>query len=84
MYHGPRAEALGYFESLGFNCPPRRDVADFLLDLGTDKQSQYEVNSIPSSSIPRSASHFADVFTRSGIYQHMMNDLHGPIPTNLL
>eukprot|EP00644_Phytophthora_capsici_P014686 jgi/Phyca11/511179/fgenesh2_kg.PHYCAscaffold_78_\ len=42
MYHGPRAEALGYFESLGFKCPPRRDVADFLLDLGTDKQAQYE------------------------------------------
>ncbi|KAG2760237.1 ABC transporter G family member 31 [Phytophthora cactorum] len=84
MYHGPRAEALGYFESLGFNCPPRRDVADFLLDLGTDKQSQYEVNSIPSSSIPRSASQFADVFTRSAIYQHMMEDLHGPVHPSLI
>ncbi|KUF91855.1 ATP-binding Cassette (ABC) Superfamily [Phytophthora nicotianae] len=42
MYHGSRAEALGYFESLGFKCPPRRDVADFLLDLGTNKQTQYE------------------------------------------
>ncbi|GMF40663.1 unnamed protein product [Phytophthora fragariaefolia] len=42
MYHGPRGEALGYFESLGFKRPPRRDVADFLLDLGTDKQGQYE------------------------------------------
>ncbi|OQR89075.1 ATP-binding Cassette (ABC) Superfamily, partial [Thraustotheca clavata] len=33
MYHGPRALALEYFESLGFKCPPKRDVADFLLDL---------------------------------------------------
>ncbi|KAG7379661.1 hypothetical protein PHYPSEUDO_008296 [Phytophthora pseudosyringae] len=38
---------------LGFKCPLRPDVADVLLDEGTDKQSQYEVNSIPSSIIPR-------------------------------
>ncbi|ETO80149.1 hypothetical protein F444_05274, partial [Phytophthora nicotianae P1976] len=84
MYHGPRADALSYFENLGFKCPPRRDVADFLLDLGTDKQSQYEVSSIPSGSIPRTASEYADVFTRSRIYSRMMDDLHGPIPSNLL
>ncbi|KAG3110524.1 hypothetical protein C6341_g27899 [Phytophthora cactorum] len=43
MYHGPCKEALGYFETLGFKCPPSRDVADFLLDIGTNKQYQYEV-----------------------------------------
>ncbi|KUF91864.1 UPF0420 protein [Phytophthora nicotianae] len=84
MYHGPRAEALGYFESLGFKCPPRRDVADFLLDLGTDKQAQYEVSSTPSSSIPRTASQYADLFTRSRIYGRMMEDLHGPVHPNLI
>ncbi|POM57540.1 ABC Superfamily, partial [Phytophthora palmivora] len=84
MYHGPRAEALGYFENLGFKCPPRRDVADFLLDLGTDKQGQYEVDSIASNVIPRTASQYADVFTRSRIYGNMMDDLHSPIPANLL
>uniref|UniRef100_H3H5U7 ABC transporter domain-containing protein n=1 Tax=Phytophthora ramorum TaxID=164328 RepID=H3H5U7_PHYRM len=84
MYHGPRAEALSYFESLGFKCPPRRDVADFLLDLGTDKQAQYEVSSIPSSNIPRSASQYADVFTRSAIYDRMMKDLHGPVHPSLI
>ncbi|KAL3672584.1 hypothetical protein V7S43_001879 [Phytophthora oleae] len=84
MYHGPRAEALDYFESLGFKCPPRRDVADFLLDLGTDKQGQYEVDSIPSSGIPRSASQYADVFTRSAIYAGMMEDLHGPVHPSLI
>ncbi|ETI51405.1 hypothetical protein F443_05232 [Phytophthora nicotianae P1569] len=84
MYHGPRAEALGYFESLGFKCPPRRDVADFLLDLGTDKQAQYEVSSTPSSSIPRTASQYADLFTRSRIYGRMMEDLHGPVHPSLI
>ncbi|KAK1943396.1 Pleiotropic drug resistance protein 3 [Phytophthora citrophthora] len=43
MYHGPREAVLPYFESLGFKCPPDRDVADFLLDLGTRLQHQYEV-----------------------------------------
>ncbi|KAI9916685.1 hypothetical protein PsorP6_016796 [Peronosclerospora sorghi] len=82
MYHGPRAEALGYFENLGFKCPPRRDVADFLLDLGTDKQSQYEVAA--SKLIPRSANQYAEMFTRSAIYQRMMDELHGPVPAQLI
>ncbi|KAG9402602.1 hypothetical protein AC1031_007211 [Aphanomyces cochlioides] len=48
MYHGPRSEALAYFESFGFKCPPSRDVADFLLDLGTPEQDQYV---LPASAI---------------------------------
>ncbi|ETP31131.1 hypothetical protein F442_19983 [Phytophthora nicotianae P10297] len=84
MYHGPRAEASGYFEGLGFKCPPHRDVADFLLDLGTDKQAQYEVNSIRSSSIPRSASQYADLFARSTINGRMMEDLRDPVHPSLI
>ncbi|CAI5728225.1 unnamed protein product, partial [Peronospora destructor] len=84
MYHGPQDEALSYFESLGFKCPPRRDVADFLLDLGTAKQSQYEVDSTLSSSSPRSASQYADVFTHSAIYKRMMQDLHSPVHPDLI
>ncbi|KAG6582857.1 ATP-binding Cassette (ABC) Superfamily [Phytophthora cinnamomi] len=84
MYHGPRAEALGYFEGLGFKCPPRRDVADFLLDLGTGKQSQYEVNSVPSSNIPRTPGDFADAFERSSIYQQVLADLEDPVHPGLI
>ncbi|OWZ08177.1 ABC transporter, partial [Phytophthora megakarya] len=68
MYHGPRAEALEYFENLGFKCPPRRDVADFLLDLGTDKQDHQ----------------YANIFTRSAIYERMMKELNGPVQPRLL
>uniref|UniRef100_A0AAV1U9R6 ABC transporter domain-containing protein n=1 Tax=Peronospora matthiolae TaxID=2874970 RepID=A0AAV1U9R6_9STRA len=84
MYHGPRAEALSYFESLGFKCPPRRDVADFLLDLGTDKQAQYEVRSASSAKTPRTAGDYAEVFARSIIYERMMEELHGPIAPKLI
>ncbi|KAG7389174.1 hypothetical protein PHYPSEUDO_010976 [Phytophthora pseudosyringae] len=67
LYHGPRGQALSYFESLGFKCPPRRDVADFLLDLGTNKQHQYEVGSAPST-----AQQFREAFEQSPIHQQLM------------
>ncbi|KAG4048248.1 ABC transporter G family member 36 [Phytophthora cactorum] len=84
MYHGPRAEALSYFESLGFKCPPRRDVADFLLDLGTSKQAQYEVEVAPGVNIPRSSSEFADAFKRSSIYHQLLVDLESPVHPGLV
>ncbi|RLN46559.1 hypothetical protein BBO99_00005358 [Phytophthora kernoviae] len=43
IYHGPRNQAVSYFETLSFKCPPRRDAADFQLDLGTDMQEKYQV-----------------------------------------
>jgi ABC-type multidrug transport system ATPase subunit len=38
MYHGRREDVVPYFEGLGFKCPPDRDIADYLLDLGTRMQ----------------------------------------------
>ncbi|OWY96396.1 ABC transporter [Phytophthora megakarya] len=43
----------------------------------------HEVKSVPSSNIPRSASKYADVFTRSAVYERMMQDLHGPVHPSL-
>ncbi|KAE8877814.1 hypothetical protein PF005_g20254 [Phytophthora fragariae] len=40
IYHGSTREVEGYFESLGFVCPPERDLADFLCDLATPQQAQ--------------------------------------------
>lgn len=31
VYHGPSTEALPYFESLGFVCPPHTNPADFMM-----------------------------------------------------
>ncbi|EQC40470.1 hypothetical protein SDRG_02363, partial [Saprolegnia diclina VS20] len=76
MYHGSRALCLEYFESLGFKCPPKRDVADFLLDLGTPQQAQYVVDG--AASVPRTPSDYADVFRRSAIFAEMMSHLEGP------
>lgn len=33
MYHGPAADAVPYFSSLGFDAPPRFNPADFFIDI---------------------------------------------------
>ncbi|ETK90757.1 hypothetical protein L915_05525 [Phytophthora nicotianae] len=83
MYHGPREQAVPYFESLGFVCPPDRDVADYLLDLGTDQQYQYEVaktNNHTSFSVesPRLANEFAGLFRQSNFHENIVQKLDAP------
>ncbi|KAB5553301.1 hypothetical protein DKX38_010612 [Salix brachista] len=42
VYQGPRKNVLEFFESLGFKCPKRKGVADFLQELTSRKdQEQY-------------------------------------------
>ncbi|OQR89889.1 ATP-binding Cassette (ABC) Superfamily [Thraustotheca clavata] len=82
MYHGPREEVLDYFESLGFYCPPRRDVADFLLDLGTDQQHIYETGKVHN--LPRTAVEYASCFKQSKYYQNMVKYVEGPVNGNFL
>ncbi|KAL3669599.1 hypothetical protein V7S43_004984 [Phytophthora oleae] len=77
MYHGPREHVLPYFESLGFVCPPDRDVADYLLDLGTDEQYRYDV--AKAEFVPRLASEFAELFQQSHIHHETMRALESPL-----
>ncbi|GMF26666.1 unnamed protein product [Phytophthora lilii] len=72
MYHGPREQVQEYFENMGFRCPPRKDVADFLLDLGTDKQHAYISETHTENSVPFESADFADRFRRSNIYQQTL------------
>ncbi|KAM0924025.1 hypothetical protein ACQ4PT_005152 [Festuca glaucescens] len=42
VYHGPRKKVLEFFESMGFRCPERKAVADFLQEIMSRKdQKQY-------------------------------------------
>ncbi|KAM0847154.1 hypothetical protein ACQ4PT_055202 [Festuca glaucescens] len=42
VYHGPRKNVLEFFESMGFRCPERKAVADFLQEIMSRKdQKQY-------------------------------------------
>ncbi|EQC41913.1 hypothetical protein SDRG_00768 [Saprolegnia diclina VS20] len=78
MYHGPRATCLAYFESLGFKCPLHRDVADFLLDLGTPEQDQYLVAHSIDAHTPRTPAEYASVFKESAIFAAMLSHLAAP------
>ncbi|OWZ16728.1 ABC transporter [Phytophthora megakarya] len=82
MYHGTCNEVEGYFAGLGFSCPPGRDIADYLLDLGTSEQYRYHVHH-PTKQ-PRSASEFAEAFRRSSIHQEMLRILEAPHDHELL
>ncbi|ETK91328.1 hypothetical protein L915_05059, partial [Phytophthora nicotianae] len=81
MYNGPREDALSYFESLGFKCIPHRDVADFLMDLRTNKQTLYE-NEL--AVIPRTPSEFAEAFANSDVFYRLQAELNSPVSPKLL
>ncbi|KAG6578148.1 ATP-binding cassette (ABC) Superfamily [Phytophthora cinnamomi] len=85
MYHGPRVQTLPFFESLGFKCPPGRDVADFLLDLGTKQQGKYQAR-LPRhlEKHPRRASEFAELFRQSAVYNNLVELLDDPFHPHLL
>ncbi|CAD6264943.1 unnamed protein product [Miscanthus lutarioriparius] len=42
VYHGPRENATDFFETMGFKCPDRKNVADFLQEVTSEMdQKQY-------------------------------------------
>ncbi|XP_043723662.1 ABC transporter G family member 31-like [Telopea speciosissima] len=67
IYHGPRADVLKFFESLGFRLPPRKGVADFLQEVTSRKdQGQYWADSSkPYVFLP--VSKIADAFKQSEV-----------------
>ncbi|KAK1946690.1 ABC transporter G family member 36 [Phytophthora citrophthora] len=77
MYNGPCDEALDYFEALGFKRLPHRDVADFLIDLGTNKQVQHQVR----GNVPRTPQEVGEAFETSSAYEHLQAELSVPNST---
>ncbi|KAF1332342.1 Atp-binding protein, partial [Globisporangium splendens] len=83
IYHGPQAAVESYFENLGFVRPPERDVADFLLDIGTDQQSKYRVGKTFVHAAfggvnPTSAVDFGKIFKESSIHKAMLEKMDEP------
>jgi ABC-type multidrug transport system ATPase subunit/ABC-type multidrug transport system permease subunit len=85
MYNGPRHKVVPYFESLGFKCPHGRDVADYLLDLGTNQQYKYQAALPPGmAKHPRLASEFAKLFRESALFSDIMEELASPIDKEIV
>ena len=78
LYQGPRENVLEFFKHMGFRCPERKGIADFLQEVTSKKdQEQYWFrNNQPYRYI--SAPEFAQSFNPFHIGQQMMEDLRVP------
>ncbi|KAK9266397.1 hypothetical protein L1049_025254 [Liquidambar formosana] len=78
VYQGPRENILEYFEYMGFKCPKRKGVADFLQEVTSKKdQAQYWFRkNQPYRYI--SVAEFAQAFNSFHIGQQLSEDLRIP------
>ncbi|XP_043699336.1 ABC transporter G family member 39-like isoform X1 [Telopea speciosissima] len=78
VYEGPRDNVLEFFESMGFKCPERKGVADFLQEVTSIKdQQQYWVHKDKQYSYV-SVKEFADAFKSFHIGQKLGEELSTP------
>ncbi|KAJ7981129.1 Pleiotropic drug resistance ABC transporter [Quillaja saponaria] len=78
VYHGPREDVLKFFEYMGFKCPERKGIADFLQEVTSKKDQEqywfkrnqpYRYVSVPE---------FAQSFNSFHIGQQISEDLRIP------
>ncbi|CAI6008518.1 unnamed protein product [Closterium sp. NIES-65] len=80
IFHGPREDVLPFFNSLGFQCPPRKAEADFLQEvLSVKDQGQYWANTEqPHRFIPAQA--LAAAFSDTQRAKEQQAQLSTPFP----
>ncbi|KAL1194449.1 ABC transporter G family member 38 [Cardamine amara subsp. amara] len=78
VYQGPRENTLEFFESMGFKCPARKGIADYLQEILSRKdQEQYWANpDIPYCYV--SAKQFAEGFKIHALGSVMRSQLATP------
>ncbi|CAH9074142.1 unnamed protein product [Cuscuta europaea] len=78
IYQGPQESALDFFAFMGFKCPPRKNVADFLQEVTSEKdQRKYWFLNSQYHYIP--ATKFVDSFQTFHIGNSLMDELKTPI-----
>ncbi|KAI3524542.1 hypothetical protein L1887_03200 [Cichorium endivia] len=78
VYQGPRNTALDFFSFMGFQCPRRKNVADFLQEIVSEKdQEQYWSDpNRPYSYIP--VKKFAEAFRSYQVGKNLVEELSVP------
>ncbi|XP_062194077.1 ABC transporter G family member 53 isoform X2 [Phragmites australis] len=78
VYNGPREHVLEFFESVGFKCPQRKGVADFLQEVTSRKdQRQYWIHGDETYQyVP--VKEFADAFHSFHVGEAIRNELAVP------
>uniref|UniRef100_A0A453KM89 ABC transporter domain-containing protein n=4 Tax=Aegilops tauschii subsp. strangulata TaxID=200361 RepID=A0A453KM89_AEGTS len=82
VYNGPREHVLEFFKSMGFKCPERKGVADFLQEVTSRKdQGQYWINSDETYRyVP--VKEFAEAFQSFHVGQAIKSELAVPFDKN--
>ncbi|KAI9314324.1 ABC-2 type transporter-domain-containing protein [Dichotomocladium elegans] len=73
IYFGPVQQAKSYFEDLGFYCPPRKSIPDFLT--GLCNPLEREIKPGFEGKAPEHAQDFQARYYESDIYRSMMSEL---------
>ncbi|XP_077211790.1 pleiotropic drug resistance protein TUR2-like isoform X2 [Tasmannia lanceolata] len=78
VYQGPRECVLEFFESMGFKCPDRKGVADFLQEVTSikDQQQYWSRSDEPYSFV--SVKEFSDAFKSFHIGHNLVQELGTP------
>ncbi|XP_071733951.1 pleiotropic drug resistance protein 1-like [Rutidosis leptorrhynchoides] len=78
VYQGPRENVLAFFESMGFKCPERKGVADFLQEVTSKKdQQQYWMRRDEPYRFVTSKE-FSEAFQSSHVGRKLQSDLSTP------
>ncbi|KAF0684229.1 Aste57867_23783 [Aphanomyces stellatus] len=75
IYNGPRNQLPYYFESIGYVCPPRKDMADFLQEVTTHFGPRYFFPNAYHPAPLVSVAAFSAQFTASALYMRLLTDL---------
>ncbi|KAF2320725.1 hypothetical protein GH714_030348 [Hevea brasiliensis] len=75
VYQGPRENVLGFFEHMGFKCPERKGVADFLQEVTSrkDQEQYWACTDEPYNYV--SVEEFAEAFRSFHIGQKLRDEL---------
>eukprot|EP00250_Pteridium_aquilinum_P022352 c25359_g2_i1 orf=76-4449(+) len=78
VYQGPRDSVMDFFQHMGFKCPERKNVADFLQEVTSrkDQEQYWAVRSQPYRYIP--VNEFAEAFKSFHVGQQLAQDLRAP------
>ncbi|KAL6547611.1 transcription factor [Orobanche hederae] len=78
VYQGPRENVLDFFESMGFKCPERKGVADFLQEVTSEKDQQQYWAHKNEPYYFMSASEFAKAFQTHAVGRRLGDELATP------
>ncbi|QHO46532.1 ABC transporter G family member [Arachis hypogaea] len=78
VYQGPRQSVLQFFEHMGFKCPERKGVADFLQEVTSKKDQQQYWSQKDEPYRYVSTSEFAEAFSSFKIGEQLVTELGIP------